>query len=166
MTSVFSDWLTSPLLFCSLYICDTTRMVWADQYQRTKNFSCQHLGIAKYNLILNLNLKHLPTKLCIFTEALLNHFTSLWTSATLSVWYSQLPSNKPQKNPPFNMTSSCILGFQVTGPATFYSSSVYCTLANRKVFLRQITAGCKHNSAQLDKWLEILAVEVLTAKER
>ena len=31
VTSVFSDWLTSPLLFCSLYICDTTRMVWADQ---------------------------------------------------------------------------------------------------------------------------------------
>ena len=30
VTSVFSDWLTSPLLFCSLYICDTTRMVWAD----------------------------------------------------------------------------------------------------------------------------------------
>ena len=30
VTSVFSDWLTS-LLFCSLYICDTTRMVWADQ---------------------------------------------------------------------------------------------------------------------------------------
>ena len=44
------------------------------------------------------------------------------------------------------MTSSCILAFQVTRPATFYSSSVYCTLANRKVFLRQITAGCKHNS--------------------
>ena len=31
VTSVFSDWLTSPLLFCCLYICDTTRMVWADQ---------------------------------------------------------------------------------------------------------------------------------------
>ena len=31
VTSVFSDWLTSLLLFCSLYICDTTRMVWADQ---------------------------------------------------------------------------------------------------------------------------------------
>ena len=31
VTSVFPDWLTSPLLFCSLYICDTTRMVWADQ---------------------------------------------------------------------------------------------------------------------------------------
>ena len=31
VSSVFSDWLTSPLLFCSLYICDTTRMVWADQ---------------------------------------------------------------------------------------------------------------------------------------
>ena len=79
------------------------------------------------------------------------------------VWYPQLPSNKPWTNPPFNMTSSCILGFQVTRPATFYSFSVYCTLANRKVFLRQITAGCKHNSAQLDKWLEILAVEGLTA---
>ena len=31
VSSVFPDWLTSPLLFCSLYICDTTRMVWADQ---------------------------------------------------------------------------------------------------------------------------------------
>ena len=31
VTSVFSDWVTSSLLFCSLYICDTTRMVWADQ---------------------------------------------------------------------------------------------------------------------------------------
>ena len=67
---------------------------------------------------------------------------------------------------PFNMTSSCILDFQATRPATFYSSSVYCTLANRKVFLRQITADFKHNSAQLDKWLEILAVEGLTPKER
>ena len=27
VTSIFSDWLTSSLLFCSLYICDTTRMV-------------------------------------------------------------------------------------------------------------------------------------------
>ena len=26
--------------------------------------------------------------------------------------------------------------------------------------------GCKHNSAQLDRWLEILAVEGLTLKER
>ena len=31
VTSVFPDWLTSSLLFCSLYICDTTRMVWVDQ---------------------------------------------------------------------------------------------------------------------------------------
>ena len=53
VSSVFHDWLTSPLLFCSLYICDTTRMVWADQYnQCTTNFSCQHLKIAKYNLML------------------------------------------------------------------------------------------------------------------
>ena len=29
--------------------------------QRTKNFSCQHLRIAKYDLTLNLNLKHHPT---------------------------------------------------------------------------------------------------------
>ena len=29
-----------------------------------------------------------------------------------------------------------------------------------------MTAGCKHNSARLDKWLEILAVEGLTPKER
>lgn len=38
-------------------------------------------------------------------------------------------------------------------------------LANREVFLTQITAGCKHNSAQLDKWLEILAMKHLTWKE-
>ena len=31
VSSVFPDWLTSPVLFYSLYICDTTRMVWADQ---------------------------------------------------------------------------------------------------------------------------------------
>ena len=31
VTSVCFDWLTSPPLFYSLYICDTTRMVWADQ---------------------------------------------------------------------------------------------------------------------------------------
>ena len=31
VSSLFHDWLTSPLLFYSLYICDTTRMVWADQ---------------------------------------------------------------------------------------------------------------------------------------
>ena len=37
--------------------------------------------------------------------------------------------------------------------------AVYCTLANRKVFLR-------HKSARLDKWLEILAVGGLTPKER
>ena len=47
---------------------------------------------------------------------------------------------------------------------------VYCALANclanRKVVLRQITAGCKHNSGRLDKWLKILAVEDLTPKER
>ena len=29
-----------------------------------------------------------------------------------------------------------------------------------------MTAGCKHNSARLDKWLEILAMEGLTPKER
>ena len=39
-------------------------------------------------------------------------------------------------------------------------------LANGKVVVRQITAGCKHNSARLDKWLKILAVEDLTPKER
>ena len=49
---------------------------------------------------------------------------------------------------------------------SFYSSSVYCTLANRKIFLRQITGGCKHNNARLDRWLEILVVEGLTPKER
>ena len=49
-------------------------------------------------------------------------------------------------------------------------SSVNCTLANRlanrKVFLRQITAGGKHNSARLDNWLEILTMEDWTPKER
>ena len=39
-------------------------------------------------------------------------------------------------------------------------------LANRKVRLRQTTAGCKHNSARFDRWLEILAVEDLTSEER
>ena len=39
-------------------------------------------------------------------------------------------------------------------------------LGNCKVFLRQITVGCKHNSVRLDKWLEILVVEDLTLKER
>ena len=41
-------------------------------------------------------------------------------------------------------------------------------LANRKVCLRQTTAlaGCKHNSARFDRWLEILAVEDLTSEER
>ena len=43
---------------------------------------------------------------------------------------------------------------------------LHCTLANRKEFLRQIAAGCEHNSAQLDKWLEILAVKDLTWKEQ
>ena len=38
-------------------------------------------------------------------------------------------------------------------------------LANHKVFLRQITAGCKHNSVRLDKWLKLLAVEDLTRNE-
>ena len=61
-------------------------------------------------------------------------------------------SHKQIINKDAKCTSSCILGFQATRPATFYSSSVYCSLANRKVYLRQITVGCKHNSAQLDKW--------------
>ena len=47
---------------------------------------------------------------------------------------------------------------------------LHCTLANHlanhKEFLRQIAAGCEHNSAQLDKWLEILAVKDLTRKEQ
>ena len=47
---------------------------------------------------------------------------------------------------------------------------LHCTLANhlanRKEFLRQKAAGCEHNSAQLDKWLEILAVKDLTRKEQ
>ena len=38
-------------------------------------------------------------------------------------------------------------------------------LANHKVFLRQITAGCKYNSVPLDKWLKVLAVEDLTPNE-
>ena len=41
-------------------------------------------------------------------------------------------------------------------------------LANRKVCLRQTAAlaGCKHDSARFDRWLEILAVEDLTLEER
>ena len=41
-------------------------------------------------------------------------------------------------------------------------------LANRKVCLRQTTAlaGCKHNSARFDRWLEIFAVEDLKSEER
>ena len=41
-------------------------------------------------------------------------------------------------------------------------------LANRKICLRQTTAlaGCKHNSARFDRWLEILDVEDLTSEER
>ena len=66
------------------------------------------------------------------------------------------------------MTSSCTLGFQATRPATWahfiHPLFIYCTLVNRKVFLGQITAGCKHNTARLDKWLEILAVEGLARK--
>jgi len=32
-------------------------------------------------------------------------------------------------------------------------------LANRNLFLSQITANCKHSGAGFDNWLEILAVE-------
>ena len=60
------------------------------------------------------------------------------------------------------MTSSCILGFLATRPVTRAHR-----LANRKVFVRQVTAGCKHNSVRSDKWLEILAVQKdLTLKDR
>ena len=79
-------------------------------------------------------------------------------------------SHKQILKVPFNMTSSCTLGFQATRPATWahfiHSLFIYCTLVNPKVFLGQITAGCKHNTARLDKWLEILAVEGLAQKER
>ena len=61
--------------------------------------------------------------------------------------------------------SSCILVFQATRLPTrahfIHPPLIYCTLAKRNVFLRQVTAGYKHNSAQLDKWLEIVAVEDL-----
>ena len=60
---------------------------------------------------------------------------------------------------PFSMTSSCLLGSRQV-------VLVYCTLANCKVFLRQITAGGKHNGARFDKTREILTVEDLTPKER
>ena len=76
-------------------------------------------------------------------------------------------SHKQIFRTPFSMMSSCILVFQATRPPTrahfIHPLLIYCTLANRlakrKVFLRQITAGCKHNSARLDKWLEIVAVD-------
>ena len=89
----------------------------------------------------------------------------------LSVWYPQLPSNKPQTNPKDAIEHDVIVHFGFPGNTSshlgsFYSSSVYWTLANRKVFLRQITAGCKHNSARLNKWLEILAADGFTPKER
>ena len=69
-----------------------------------------------------------------------------------------------------NMTWSCILVFQATRPATWahfiHPLFIVHTSENRKVFLRQKTAGCQHNSARLDKWPEIFAVGVLTPKER
>ena len=58
------------------------------------------------------------------------------------------------------MTSSCILGFQATSAAT-WAHFIHLLF----IVLWQ-TAGCKHNSARLEKWLEILAVEGLTPKER
>ena len=58
-------------------------------------------------------------------------------------------SHKQILKTPFNMTSSCILGFQATRVETW--AHVYCTLANRKIFLRQITGGCKHNSVRMDR---------------
>ena len=96
---------------------------------------------------------------------------SLWSEIFLSVWYPQLPSNKPYTNSKDAIKHDVIVHFGFSGNAagdlgSFYSSSVYCTFANRKVFLRQITAGCQHNSARLDKWPEVLTVGVLTPKER
>ena len=49
------------------------------------------------------------------------------------------------------MTSSCILGNLVLRAFPF---------------IRQVTAGCKHNSARFDEWLENLAMEDLTPKQR
>ena len=59
------------------------------------------------------------------------------------------------------MTPSCPLGFQATRPATWVHFI-------HPLFIERwrITAGCKHNSARLDKWLEILGVEGFTPKER
>ena len=75
------------------------------------------------------------------------------------------------KTTPFSMTSSCILGFQATqlvshrlGLILFILCLLY--VGESKVFLRQITAGCKYSSVRFDKWLEILTVEDLTPKER
>ena len=52
---------------------------------------------------------------------------------------------------PFSMRSSCILGFQATRPLTrayfiypLFTVRWRIALSNGKVFLRQITAGCKH----------------------
>ena len=77
-------------------------------------------------------------------------------------------SHKQILNTPFSMASSCILGFQATRPPTWahFIHPLANRLENRKVFPRQITAGCKHNSARLDKWLEFLALEDLTPNER
>ena len=57
------------------------------------------------------------------------------------------------------------MSFQATALATFYSSSVYCTLANHKVFLRQKNSGLQTQQYPI-RQVEVLAVEGLTPKER
>ena len=70
-------------------------------------------------------------------------------------------SHKQILKKPFSMTSSCILGFQATWQPTWAHFihllfSVYfgnrLAIANSKVFVRQIAAGCKHNSAKSLPW--------------
>ena len=71
--------------------------------------------------------------------------------------------------------ADCRLADYQTGRPEDLQTYIFCDrallcllLANRKVCLRQTTAlaGCKHNSARFDRWLEILAVEDLTSEER
>ena len=68
---------------------------------------------------------------------------------------------------PFSMTSSCILGFHAATDKSFFIFILFLLYVGKsEVFLRQITEGCKHNSAQLDKWLKVFAVEDLTPERR
>ena len=65
------------------------------------------------------------------------------------------------------MTSSCILSFHAATDQGLFTFILFLLYVDKsQVFLRQITEGCKHNSAQLDKWLKVFAVEDLTPERR